>query len=35
MRDRLRPLGVLAVLGKPFKSELLLHAVRGAMGQHP
>jgi FixJ family two-component response regulator len=35
MRERLRPLGVLAVLGKPFHSELLLAAVRTAIGRTP
>jgi FixJ family two-component response regulator len=34
-RERLQSFGVLAVLGKPFKSELLLNSVSIAMGQEP
>ncbi|HEY0801527.1 MAG TPA: response regulator [Steroidobacteraceae bacterium] len=35
VRERLRALGVLAVLSKPFKSELLLKAISAAMGLKP
>jgi two-component system response regulator FixJ len=35
VHERLRPLGVLALLGKPFKSELLLRAVRTVIGPKP
>ena len=34
-RERLRTLGVLAVLGKPFDSAVLLSAVRTAIGDEP
>jgi FixJ family two-component response regulator len=34
-RERLRPLGVLAILCKPFNSDLLLKAVRTAFGKKP
>jgi FixJ family two-component response regulator len=35
VRQRLRALGALAVLGKPFKGELLLNAVSTALAQKP
>ena len=34
-RERLRPLGVLDILDKPFNRELLLKAVRTAIGEKP